>query len=290
MKMLPLAALLLLTAGIASADQDKPETREVRIYVLDRAVADRNFKDAAAMLTLEQPSGRSKTFLLPRVAKGTPTPDEDRATGMIRGLTGTPYFVELQTGEAAAPARAEEPTEKEKGKDGAAPSGQDVLRRVHRQGVYFVHKIPADLLAGSFAATVTVRMGSLTFTSEEFQGPKAAVALDEVATRVDQSLASLKTKAEEQAGFMDLKPTVTKLRRELAQLAPAGFEDATGAFEVDRQWCLALARTIDDACDRGQEARVLELSRQCGPRLKNMQSMLARTKKEPEPAPEIPVK
>jgi len=289
MKTLPLAALVLLSAGLAFAGQDKPETREVRIYVLDRAVPDRNFKDAAAMLTLEQPSGRFKTFLLPRVAKGTPTPDEDRATGMIRGLTGTPYFVELQTGEAGAPARTEEPAEK--GKDGAAPSGQEVLRRVHRQGVYFVHKIPADQLTGSFTATVTIRMGSLTFTSEEFQGPKATVAVDEVANRVDQSLASLKTKAEEQAGFMDLKPTVTKLRRELAQLAPAGFEDATGAFELDRQWCLALARTIDDACDLGQEARVLELSQQCGPRLKNMQSMLARTKKEPEPAaPEVPVK
>lgn len=288
MKTLPIVALLAGTA-FASPGQDKTETREVRIYVLDRTKPDRDFKDAAAVLTLELPSGRSRTFLLPRVAKGTPTPGEDRANGMIRGLTGTPYFVELQTGEPAPAARQDEPAEKRK-EEGAMPSGQDVVRRVHNQGAYFVHRIPADLLTGTYTATITIRMGSITFSSEEFQGQKTAVALDEIATRVDQSLASLKTKAEEQAGFMDLKPAVTKLKRELYQLAPAGFEDGTGAFELDRQWCLALARAIDDACDRGEGGRVLELSQQCGPRLKNMQSMLVRTKKEPEPSPEVPVK
>ena len=102
MKTFPLAAALLACFGsVLPADQDKTETREVRIYLLDRAKPDRDLKDAVAVLMIEQPNGRGKTFLLPRVAKGTPTPGEDRAPGMIRGLSGTSYFVELQTGEAA---------------------------------------------------------------------------------------------------------------------------------------------------------------------------------------------
>jgi hypothetical protein len=292
MKTLPFAVALLLS-GLASADQDKAETREVRIYVLDRTVPDRDYKDAAAVLTIDRPAtGKGRTFLCPRVAKGTPTPGEDRATGMIRSLPGTPYFVELQTGEAAPRARQEDQPQKAK-KEGAPPSGAEVLKGVHTKGVYFAQKVPADLLTGTYTATVTIRIGNLTYTSEEFQGPGSeTVALDDVAAKVDQSLTSLKTKAEEQSGFMDLKPAVTQLRRELAQLAPAGFEDGTGAFELDRQWCLSLARNIDEACDRGNTARVLELSQQCGPRLKNMQTMLARTRKEPaqEPEPEVPVK
>lgn len=290
MKTLSLAALTLV-AGVALADQDKTETREVRIYLLDRAAPDRDYKDAAAVLTIERPAtGKGRTFLFPRVAKGTPTPGEERATGMIRCLPGTPYFVELQTGEAAPAAKPEAPAEK--GKEGAPLSGAEVLKRVHARGAYFVQKIPTDLLTGTYTATVTMRVGSMTTTSEEFQGPRPEnVTLDDVAAKVDQSLAGLKTKAEEQTGFMDLKPAVTQLRRELAQLAPAGFEDGTGAFELDRQWCLSLARNIDEACDRGNTARIVELSQQCGPRLKNMQAMLAGTRKEPEPAPvEVPVK
>ena len=295
MKTLPLAALALV-AGVAFAQEDKPETREVRIYLLDRTVPERDYKDAAAVLTIERPStGKGRTFLLPRVAKGTPTPGEDRATGMIRCLPGTPYFVELQTGEAAPAAekadKVEAPADKKK--EGAPLSGTEVLKRVHAKGAYFVQKIPADALTGTYTATITLRMGNLTYTSEEFQGPRPEkVSMDDVAGKVDQSLAGLKTKAEEETGFMDLKPAVTQLRRELSQLAPAGFEDGTGAFELDRQWCLTLARNIDEACDRGNTARVLELSQQCGPRLKNMQTMLAGTRKEPEheTAPEVPVK
>ena len=124
MKTFSLAALLLAGLAFALADQDKTETREVRIYLLDRARTDRDLKDAAAVLTIEQPTGRGRTFLLPRVAKGTPTPGEDRAPGMIRGLAGTPYFVELQTGEPAGAARSETPEA-----EPAAKSGQEVLRR-----------------------------------------------------------------------------------------------------------------------------------------------------------------
>jgi len=289
MKTSPLAVLLLL-AGLASAsaDQDKKnETREVRVYLLDRSAPERDLKDAVAVLTLEQPTGRGRTFLLPRVAKGTPTPGEDRAPGMIRGLAGTSYFVELQTGESGEPARAEQPEEGRK--ESAPPPGREVRERIHRRGIYFAQKIPAELVAGTFTATVTIRLGNLTFSSEEFQGPRTAnEPLDEVAAKVDQSLATLKTKAEENAGFMDLKPTVVRLKRELSQLAPAGFEDGTGAFEQDRQWCLAMARRIDDACDKGDDARVRELSLQCGPRLKDMKSMLGRTRKEAAPTPEVP--
>jgi len=287
MKTFPLAAALLACFGaVLPADQDKTETREVRIYLLDRAKPDRDLKDAVAVLMIEQPNGRGKTFLLPRVAKGTPTPGEDRAPGMIRGLSGTSYFVELQTGEAAeAGGRPEQPEEK---KASAAPSGREVLERVHRHGVYFAQAIPASLVSGNFTATVTIRLANVTFSSEEFQGPRAAGSLDEVAARVDQSLTTLKTKAEEMAGFMDLKPASGKLKRELSQLAPAGFEDGSGAFELDRQWCLALARHIDDACDKGDDARIRELSQECGPRLKAMQSMLARSRKEAPANPEPP--
>jgi len=275
-----LAVWPLLAALGAAQDQD--ETREVRIYLLDRAAADRTLKDSVAVLTVEQPSGRGRTILLPRVVKGAPTPGEDRAAGLIRGLTGTPYFVELQTGEAAAPSRKEPETPQEKEKD------RDVLEKIHRAGVFFARKIPASLLTGSFTATVTIRLANLTYTSEEFHGPRPDVGLDEVASRVDRTLATLKQQGEETAGFMEIKPVVTRLKRELWQLAPAGFEDATGEFEHDRQWCLALARRIDDACDRGDGALVTELSLQSGPRLKRMKTMLAGARKESEPAPEIP--
>jgi hypothetical protein len=87
---------------------------------------------------------------------------------------------------------------------------------------------------------------------------------------------------------MEMKPAVTQLKRRLAQLAPAGFEDASGRFELDRQWCVSLARKIDDACDEGDDGQVLALSQQCGPRLKQMQSFLARSRKESEPEPEVP--
>lgn len=287
MKPFPLAALLLAGLGsVLAADQDKTETREVRIYLLDRAKPDRDLKDAVAVLTIEQSTGRGRTFLLPLVAKGTPTPGEDRAPGMIRGLAGTSYFIELQTGEPVESARTEETEEKKE--SAAALSGKEVLHRVHRHGVYFAQKIPATLVSGSFTATVTIRLANVTFSSEEFQGPRANGSPEEVASRVDQSLAALKTKAEETAGFMDLKPAAARLKRELSQLAPAGFEDGSGAFELDRQWCLTMARHIDDACDKGDEARVLELSQQCGPRLKSMQTMLARSRKEAPETPEVP--
>jgi hypothetical protein len=82
---------------------------------------------------------------------------------------------------------------------------------------------------------------------------------------------------------------VVELMRDLSKLAPAGFEDGSGAVEKDRQWCLALARAVEDACYQGNTARIEELSRQCEPRLKEMQSQLAKLKgKEPLQDPEAP--
>jgi hypothetical protein len=289
-------ALALLALGVAPGlDQDGTPTREVRIYLLDRATPDRNLKDAVAVLTIEQQTGRGKTFLLPRVAKGTPTPGEDRAPGLIRGVPPTPYFVELQTGEAAAaePARAEQAPEKGKEETAGPPPGREVLERIHRHGVYFARKIPAQVFSGSWTATVTIRLGNLTFLSEEFQGPApAGASAGDVAAKVDQSLVQLRTKAQDQVGFMELKPTAVRLRRELGQLAPAGFEDGSGEFERHRQWCLALARRIDDAVDRGENGIVIDLSQQCGPRVGEMQSILTRMRKEtaPPPADVPPVK
>jgi hypothetical protein len=76
---------------------------------------------------------------------------------------------------------------------------------------------------------------------------------------------------------------VDDLMRALARLAPAGFRDSSGAFEQDRQWCLGVARAIDNACAYGEWGRIQNLSLSCGPRVKRMQSMEALPL-----APEIP--
>jgi len=73
------------------------------------------------------------------------------------------------------------------------------------------------------------------------------------------------------------------LIRALAKLAPAGFRDSTGAFEMERQWCLAVARAIDNACAYGEWGQIQNLSQSCGPRVNRMQSMEAAPR-----APEIP--
>ena len=140
-----------------------------------------------------------------------------------------------------------------------------------------------------FTATITIRLGDFTLTSEEFAGPRSRNdELDEVATRVDRALAQVRERAEQDAGFMDLRPAAVELIRELARLAPAGFEDLSGAFERNRQWCLAQARAIERLSADGETNRIAELARMCGPRLKDMQSSLAREKKtQPAPEPEV---
>lgn len=276
---------LLLASAASTLPAQEPETREVRIYLIDRASPDRDFKDAVASVTLEPPSRRGRTFLFPRIARGATAPV---GPGMIRGLQASPYFVELNFGEVAAPVPADEgapPAEKD--------SGREILRRVHDKGACFAQKIPVDLLRPPFIATITIRLGNATFTSEEFQAPPPRNgASEKIVDRVEKVLEDLKTRAGETSSFMELRPAVVQLQRELAHLAPAGFEDATGAFEIHRQWCLARARAIERACTDGDSDRIVELSRQCGPRLKEMQSIAAgpRKKKEAEPPLEVPVK
>jgi hypothetical protein len=289
-----LLVAFILTAPILDlpAQERKEETREVRVYLIDRVDPDRVFKDAVAVLTLERPSGRGRTFLLPRVDMVATPGEKPSGTGIIRGLPGTPYFVELNVGDTAPPApeRIEEP------KDKQIPAGE-VLRRVHH-GAYFAKKIPANLITETFAATVTIRMGDLTFTSEEFQGPRTDKdAPEAVGTRVDQALDDLTDRARRSAGFMDLRPAAVQLTRDLSKLAPQGFEDASGAFELNRQWCLAHARAIERACYDANHEQIVELSQKCQPRLNEMNAFLGRSKdkekereKEAEPPPQVPVK
>lgn len=289
--------LLLASAASTLPAQDRKEpeeAREVRIYLIDRVRPERDFKDAAASVTIEHPSRRGRTILFPWVAKGTPAPGEKLGPGMIRGLPTSPYFVELNFGEAAAalpdavekkPAGPAEPPKE--------PSGREILRRVHHKGGCFVQKVPVDLLRPSFTATVTIRLGNLTFTSEEFQAPPPENgAPEKIAERVEKRLDDLLTRAGGESSFMDLRPAAVELMRELARLAPAGFEDGSGAFEIHRQWCLSRARAIEQACYDGDAERIVELGRQVRPRLKEMESIAAGLRKEkpPEPPSEVPVK
>ena len=290
-----LLVAILSTASVGdlpAQERKEEETREIRVYFIDRIAPDRVFMDAVAVLTLERPSGRGRTFLLPLVDRVATPGEKPSGPGIIRGLPGTPYFVELNVGDTAPPAG--ENVEEPKGKE---PPAGEILRRVHH-GAYFGKRIPAHLVSEPFTATVTIRMGDLTFTSEEFQGPRTSKdAPEEVAARVDRSLEALTDRARRSAGFMDLRPAVVELTRDLSRLAPQGFADSTGAFELNRQWCLAHARAIERACYDGNHEQIVELSLKCGPRLNDMTSFLTRSKdkpkepeKEPEPAPEVPVK
>jgi hypothetical protein len=292
-----LLVAILSTASVRdlrAQERKEEETREIRVYLIDRIAPERVFKDAVAVLTLERPSGRGRTFLLPRVDMVATPGEKPSGPGILRGLAGTPYFVELNVGDSAPPAAEKEKEEEPKGTE---MSSGEILRRVHH-GAYFAKKIPASLVSEPFTATVTMRLGDLTFTSEEFQGPRTGKDVpEEIAARVDRSLDALTDRARRAAGFMDLRPAVVELTRELSKLAPQGFEDSTGAFELNRQWCLAHARAIERACYDGNLERIVELSQRCGPRLNEMTSYLTRSKdkqkepvKEPEPPTEVPVK
>jgi hypothetical protein len=296
-----MAALLAIVAGWgveARAVQDKPagETREVRIFLLDRTHPERTLKDASASLTLERKSGRGETLLFPIETKLPSVPDESVAPGLIRGLISTPYFVLLDLGEPPGARRGEEARkpeadhEAEKAAAASAAdaplSSQDVLRRA-RKGTWFSRKMPASAFSVPFTATVTIRLGALTYTTEEFQGPRSPhESPQELASRVDRSLERLQTRAAESASFMDLKPLAGELRRDLSKLAPAGFEDAGGEVERDRQWCLGLARAIDNACDLGNSGAMQQLCLEFKPRMKDLHARLGPpTPKEAEPVP-----
>jgi hypothetical protein len=301
MKHSMLALALLVAGSVCEARpgfQDTPgeETREVRIYILDRTMPERSVKDAAAVLTLSRKSGRGQTILFPRALKEAPPLPEGAAPGMIRSLISSPYFIELDLGDAATAPCVQDsekraaPAEEEEAGDAAAPlSSQEVLRRA-RKGTWFSRKLPASAFSEPFTATVTIRIGTLSFSSEEFQGPRSAHETPEdAAARIDQSLQNLQDRAKDSGRFMDLKPVSDELIRDLSKLAPAGFEDVSGEIERQRQWCLALARAIEDSCYSGNTARIQELCQQSGPRMKDVHELLAnRRKGEPVPTPAAP--
>jgi hypothetical protein len=258
-----LAGLFLGSAG-AQAARTPDGSQLLRVYlILDRQRPERIPDDTAVSMTLQSRSGRGETLLLARVAKES----ADGGSGAIRGLVGSPYFVEVVWPGAGSK---------------TTPTGE-ALRRVH-QGPSFVAVVPSSRISEATSATVTVRRGESTWSSEEFQGPALPAETEETALAdVERALRTTQERAAASATFMMMKPAVDDLIRALARLAPAGFRDSTGAFEQERQWCLAVARAIDDACAYGKWGQIQNLSLSCGPRLKRMESMEAAPR-----APEIP--
>lgn len=264
--------------------------REVRIYIIQRTNPERPWNDAVAALTVERRFGRGATFFLPRINQIKSPPAEEVGKGVLRTLQGTPYFIELDLGETSQKHMrgTEAPSETWVDRPGVPKGAQEILQRAHR-GVYFARAIPAALLSKPFSATVTIRLGSLTMTSEEFQVPPGAQpSYDEAARRAGQSLDALTKSSHEGRSFMDLRPSVVELIRNLGCLAPAGFEDNSGTVERDRQWCLAVARGIETACYDGNTGRVQNLCAECAPRLKAMQEFIQNMKPRGEPEPMEP--
>jgi hypothetical protein len=196
---------------------------------------------------------------------------------MIRGLVGTPYFVEWIVEDGKGKAGRESPRQGvAPGKPGHPAPGQaltaeEVLRRAHR-GPCFHQKIPAHLLSGPYQATITVRLENETVSSEEFQSPSSPPK--EAVAQALRDVDALWNHVEGGAKFMELKPLAQDFMKHLAMLAPAGFADDVGSFEKDRQWCLSRGRAIGRACDEGNTGLVQNLSGQCKPRLHDMQEFL----------------
>ena len=258
-----LAGLFLESAG-AQAARIPDGSQLLRVYlILDRQHPERVPDDTAVSMTLQSRSGRGETLLLARAAKEP----ADVGAGAVRGLVGSPYFVEL-----AWPGGGPKTT----------PTGE-ALSRVH-QGPSFIAIVPSSRISEATSATVTVRWGESTWSSEEFQGPALPAETEETAIAdLERALRTIQDRSASGASFMMMKPAVDDLIRALARLAPAGFRDSTGAFEHERQWCLAVARAIGNACAYGEWGQIQNLSLSCGPRVKRMESMEAVPR-----APEIP--
>jgi hypothetical protein len=252
----------------------------------------RSLKGAVASLVVERESGESATYLLPLVEQTSP--DSGTAPGMIRGLVGTPYFVEMwiEDGKAKPGPRAPglAPGKPGHPAPGHLLTSEEVLHRAHR-GPCFQQRIPASLLTGPYQATITVRLENETISSEQFQSPSSPPK--EAAAGALQAVEALWTHVEAGAKFMELKPLARDFTRNLEMLAPTGFACDRGAFEDDRQWCLSLGRAIEKACDQGNTGMLQNLSAQCKPPLHRMQEYLEPvgcpgTPPEPEPPAESP--
>lgn len=267
-------AVLFLGDAAGRDAKEQEKFRLVRVYVIDRQKPDRTFEDAAASLTLRYRSGKSETVLLPRVARETATTTGKDAevpavAGKIRGLTGVSYYVELVwDGRSVAPARRD-PDHREPDHQ-QPPSPQEILRRVH-EGPSFAASLPEARLSEVASAVVTLRLGSMSWSSEEYRKPGEAEETG--VDGVERAVQRVRDRAVAGATFMDVRPAALDLIGEVSALASAGFRDPTGAFEQDRQTCMALARAIEKACADADWGRIQNLCLQYPPRLKNMLSM-----------------
>jgi hypothetical protein len=286
-----IVAVALLACAYAApgarAQEEQRPSAGFRVYVIDRAAPGRSLEDVAVSLTVRYRTGRGETLLLSRVTEdpGARGAGDAPAAGAIRGLVGSAEYVELYwTGRTGG-----EPRPKSEAPRGERPSGRalpparDVLAKAHR-GAFFTADFPGSRVIEAAAAWVTVRRGSESWTSEEFQGPSAP-AEPEGATlaAVDRTLRTIEERSGVGATFMMLRPQVVLLIAELAKLAPAEFMDDSGAFGEERRRCLAYARAIENSCAYGDWGQVATLSLQCEPRVRAMESL------RNEPArPEVP--
>ena len=265
-----LPAVAALLAAVLPGARAQDARADLRVYLLDRRVA-ASPADTAASLTGRYRNGRGETLLLARVAGDHSSGGS--SVGMIRGLVGSPAFVEVfwngDRGSAAAPA--------------AGDRARDTLRQAH-QGPYFTALLPESRIGEIVSAWITVRRGDSSWTSEEFQQPSAATEPDAaVLAAVDRTLRTIQDRVTQGTTFMMLNPQAVLLTSELAKLAPTGFMDDSGVFENDRQGCLGLSRAMENSVAFGEWGRVATLSLQCQPRVRSMESF------RPEPAhPEVP--
>lgn len=267
----------------------------VRVYLLGRADLPPITGDVAASLTLQYRSGRGETLFLPRLAPEARVSDgPGPGIGMIRGLVGSRSVVELfwksevPTGAGDSGPRAAQESPAAAGAPatpgpGQAPDPRELLRRAH-QGPSFAARIPASKLAHVASAWVTVRRGDETWTSEEFQGPSVRKPSEEESLAgVERHLGLLFERAVAGTTFMMVRPQTQLLLRDLAWLAPYGFLDGSGAFEDKRQSCLAMARSMEDACAMADWGRLETLTLQSRPQVQGMEALHRET-----PRPDVP--
>lgn len=265
------AALAIAVLTGSAAAQDAPassELRTVRVTLVDRQNPERRIEDASASLSLTYRSGRSETRLLTRVPG-----NEDAPMGDLRGLVGTGSYVELSWDGA-------------RGVPEAAPAqgspAREILRRAHR-GPAFIAAFPASRIGEIRSAVVSIRLGSRSWSSEEFPGPSSTVESKEaVLAGVERSFRGLQERVEQGAGYLSVRPALQRLTAQLGRLAPEGFLDETGTFELERQRGLALARALEDASSSADGGRVAALSLQGLPIVQRMKAF------KPAAAPGVP--
>ncbi|HLY10289.1 MAG TPA: hypothetical protein VKW04_13360 [Planctomycetota bacterium] len=288
---LPALVLTALFAGSGRAQEGSMDSqRTVSVYLIDRGNSALKLDDAAACLTIRRRSGTGATVLLARVSPESWTGGANgEDIGILRGLVGSPAVVELFWHGSSGRGPREEDVPKPRADAPAPPrpggpepkqtqDPRDLIRRAHR-GSRFVASLPASQLAEVTSAWVSIRLGSRSWTSEEFGGPSVPEQTEAaVLAEMERLLKTIRDRVNDGASFMNLRPPSVRLVGALAKLSPEGFWEPTGTFEGERQGCLALARSMEDACSRGDWGRMSTLSLQCEPRVRNLASL----RKEPE--------